>query len=102
MPQEPDEFTLDLIPVEPYLKRLDAKLRWWRAVTSHIIALALVLAICVSIIVHLAFLCWHPEQQDSITTAFDKWYSVVSPFAGLALGAYYGTTRSVKHGKVSM
>jgi ABC-type dipeptide/oligopeptide/nickel transport system permease component len=99
MQQGPNEFTLDPLPVEPYVKRLDAKMRWWHAVTSHVLALVLIVVLSVSIFFHLVFLCRYPEQQDSIAAAFDKWYSVVSPFAGLALGAYYGTARSVRGDK---
>ena len=96
MPREPDEFTLDVTPVEPYVKKLDAQMRWWHAMTSHVIAILLVFILCVSIIVHLIFICGHPDRQDAISGAFEKWYSVVSPFAGIALGAYYGTARSAK------
>jgi hypothetical protein len=96
MPREPDQFTLDVTPVEPYVRKLDAQMRWWYAITSHVIALLLVFVLCVSIIVHLFFICRYPERQDAVGVAFDKWYSVVSPFAGIALGAYYGTTRSAK------
>jgi biotin carboxylase len=96
MPREPDEFTLDVTPVEPYIRKLNARMQWWHAITSHVIALVLIVALCISIIAHLVFICRYPDRQDAIGVAFEKWYSVVSPFAGIALGAYYGTTRSAK------
>ena len=96
MLQEQDEFTVgleDITPSPEYIKRLPAKLRLWQALVSHFIAIILILALILSILLH-AFLLWKlPGEQESIGTAFEKWYAVISPFAGLALGAYYGASK---------
>ena len=96
MLHEQDEFTVNLEDITPkpeIVKRLPAKLRLWQALVSHFIAIILVLALILSILLH-AFLLWKiPGEKESIGTAFEKWYAVISPFAGLALGAYYGATK---------
>lgn len=30
---------------------------------------------------------------DAVHRVFDKWYAIISPLAGAAVGAYYGGTR---------
>lgn len=93
--EEKDEFVVDLEDITPTpenVRRLPAKLRLWRAVISHIIAAILIISLVLSIILYTLLVCKYPDQQESISTAFEKWYAVIGPFAGLALGAYYGAS----------
>ncbi len=99
MSPEPDEIEVgldDITPKPENLKRLDEKLLSLRAVVSHAIAIILVLALVMSVVLHVWVLSGHPEQEDSLSKVFEKWYSVISPFAGLALGAYYGSSKNRK------
>ena len=97
MSHKQDEIVVDLEDITPgpgNLKRLNVKLHWWRAVVSHLIALILVVALVLSILLYVLLLCLYPEQEEAICTAFEKWYAIIGPFAGLALGAYYGASKN--------
>jgi len=99
MSNEQNEFELDLDDITPgpeNIKQLPIKLHYMRALVSHIIAGILVTALVLSIILYVVLVCKYPEQEKSIQTAFEKWYSIMSPFAGLALGAYYGSSKNNK------
>ncbi len=97
MSREQDEFTVDLKDITPRpenIRPLPAKLRLWQALVSHLLAVILVGALVLSILLH-SFLLWKvPGEHESISVAFEKWYAVISPFAGLAIGAYYGASKS--------
>ena len=97
MPHEEDEFVVgleDITPTTRNVRRLPTKLHLWRAVVSHIIAGVLVISLVLSILFYAYLLCKYPEQKEDINGAFEKWYAVIGPFAGLALGAYYGASRT--------
>jgi hypothetical protein len=97
--REQDEILVDLKDITPgpgNLKRLHVKLHWWHAIVSHLIALILVVALVFSIILYVLLLCLYPEQEEAVSAAFEKWYAVIGPFAGLALGAYYGASKNRK------
>lgn len=99
MAQEQNEFELDLDDITPRsgnVKRLPMKLPYMRALVSHVIAVILVGGLVLSIILYVILVCKYPEQLKSIETAFEKWYSIMGPFAGLALGAYYGESKNNK------
>ena len=96
--EEKDEFVVDLEDITPTpenVRRLPTKLHLWRAVVSHIIAAILIISLVLSIILYTLLVCKYPDQQESIRTAFEKWYAIIGPFAGLALGAYYGASRTL-------
>ena len=97
MSREQDEIVVDLEDITPSpenLKRLSVKLHWWRALVSHLIAVILITALVLSILLYALLLCWYPDQDEVICAAFEKWYAVIGPFAGLALGAYYGASKT--------
>ena len=84
----------DITPTSRTLQDLPGKLTFLKALVSHAIAGLLVFSLCLSIGLYALCLGLFPGQGDVINTAFEKWYAVVSPFAGLALGAYYGSSRA--------
>lgn len=97
MTQEQNEFELDLDDITPKpgnIKQLPIKLHYMRALVSHIIAGVLVGGLVLSIILYVVLVCVYPEQEKFIETAFEKWYNIMSPFAGMALGAYYGASKN--------
>jgi hypothetical protein len=84
----------DMTPRPEYLPHMREKLHVWRAFVSHFIAVILVSALVLSIPLYVLLVCWYPEQNEPIRTAFEKWYAVMSPFVGLAIGAYYGARKA--------
>ncbi len=97
MSEGQDEFVVgleDITPSPENIRRLPTRLRLWRALVSHIIAAVLVISLVLSILLYTYLLCKYPQQEQSVRGAFEKWYAVIGPFAGLALGAYYGSSRS--------
>ncbi len=96
-PYEKDENIIvgleDITPGPNNIKSLPAKLHIMRALVSHLIAGILVICLCLSVVLYSILLCKYPEQGNDISEAFEKWYAVISPFAGLALGAYYGSSK---------
>lgn len=96
MSREQDKIKIDIEDITPtseIVKQLGLKLHWWRAVVAHIIAIVLIGALVLSILPYVLLLCRHPEQEEVIVSAFEKWYGIIGPFAGLALGAYYGASK---------
>ena len=99
MPFDEESIVVDIGDITPNsgnVKNLPAKLKLMQARVSHFISSVLVVSLCASIILYAICLGRYPEQSDVINTAFEKWYAVISPFAGLALGAYYGSSRARK------
>src|SRR5262245_19979513 len=91
MPTPPDEeqIQLDTEPLDDFMKRTPALIERQKAKTANLLAMSLVIGVLVSLPIHLVTLLCRPESADSITTVFEKWYALVSPCAGAAVGAYY-------------
>ena len=82
---------LDLEPIKPYLKRVAADIRRSRARTANRVAMTLVYAIVGSLPLYVvAAAVVGSADVDTLTRIFDKWYSIVSPLVGTAIGTLFG------------
>ena len=88
-PSNGDEFPLDIDPIDPYLKRTPAIIERQRARTANVVALSLIAGVIGSLPLHLIALWLCPDAAESTGQVFEKWYALVSPLAGAAVGAYY-------------
>ncbi len=85
---------VDLENKDPYLirARVEAEIRKARARTADRVALVLVSAVVGSLPLFLlaVALSGGTISTDAISTIFGKWYDVVSPLVGTAIGALFG------------
>lgn len=84
-----DEFRLDIDAIDSYLKRTPAVIERQRARTANLVAVSLIAGVIGSLPLHLLALWLCPDAADSTGQVFEKWYALVSPLAGAAVGAYY-------------
>jgi len=93
MPQESDEaFEVDLEPTEDYYRRCTTdRIRRDKARTANLLAIILIVGVVLSLPMYLLSIWIAPEGADRFVVVFEKWYAIVSPLAGTALGAYYGS-----------
>jgi len=90
MGEPPDEaFGLDIDPIDAYLRETPAVIERQRASTANIVAILLVVGVVASLPLHVLAVWLSPDATDALTTVFEKWYAMVSPLAGAAVGAYY-------------
>jgi hypothetical protein len=88
MPLEQDErFQLDVEPLDPLKQQIQRQ----KAETANRIAIALVSGVLLSPVIYLAAILWRAESSKEIHLVFDKWFSLVGPLAGAAVGAYYSS-----------
>ena len=84
-----DEFRLDIDPTDAYLKRTPADIERQRARTANTVAMLLIAGVIGSLPLHLLALWLCPDAAQSTAEVFERWYALVSPLAGAAVGAYY-------------
>jgi hypothetical protein len=90
MPGENGEsFELDLDLVEGFLSRTPAVIERGRARTANLVAILLVSGLLTSLPLYMIAVLCNPQAAQSLASVFDKWYAIVSPLAGAAIGAYY-------------
>src|SRR5580765_2554638 len=91
--QDAADFTLDVEPPDRYLQRIHANIRKDQARVANRVALILVGAVVLSLPLYLVVDCiflWRGSPAaEKIQPIFDRWYTIVSPLAGTAIGAYY-------------
>jgi hypothetical protein len=81
-------------PTESYLQRVDAEIKRRKARTADVVAIVLLVALAASLPLSLFAIWLIPDHADQAATAFDRWYNVVGPLAGAAIGAYFVTSTS--------
>lgn len=82
---------VDLEETDPYLKRVSAKIRESRARTADHVAIILVSAVVLSLPLYvIAIALVGTVDEGDLTRIFGKWYDVVSPLLGAAIGALFG------------
>jgi hypothetical protein len=86
-----ESFELDVDKVEGYLTQTPAFIERGRARTANLVALLMVIGLLVSLPLYLLAVFLKPDAASALASVFDKWYSIVSPLAGAAIGAYYAT-----------
>lgn len=87
-PVEP--ITLDVVQPEQFLRRVEAEISRDKARTANTVTIILVASLLASLPVYLAIVPFvDKENIVRIDAMFDRWYHVVSPLAGAAVGAYY-------------
>ena len=92
MPQESVEsIQVDLESTEQFYRHdISELIRHDRARTANLLALVLVVGVVLSLPLYLGSVWLVPEGGDRLAGIFDKWYAIISPLAGTAIGAYYG------------
>ena len=88
--QPTESFTLDIEPTEAFLCKVSATIRRERARTANKVVLTLVWGLVLSLPFYVTAVCFQPDAATQLADIFGKWYTVVSPLAGAAIGAYYG------------
>lgn len=82
---------LNLEQTDPYLKRVVADMRRSRSHTADRVAIILVSAVVLSLPLYvIAVALVGTVDEDDLTRIFGKWYDVVSPLLGAAIGALFG------------
>ena len=82
---------VDLEETDPYLKRVVADMRRSRARTADRVAIILVSAVVLSLPLYvIAVALAGTVDEDDLARIFGKWYDVVSPLLGAAIGALFG------------
>jgi hypothetical protein len=92
MPQDSsDPIVVDIEPTDSaYRQNVHWRILREREKTANIVALILVWGVVLSLPVYLTVVLIRPDQSDKVSPIFDKWYTVISPLVGAAIGAYYG------------
>src|SRR3954451_1951823 len=87
-----ERFELDVEPSSRYVRHdVPAQIQRDRARTANLVTLVLVFGVVLSLPAYLAAAWLKPDALEPTRAIFDKWYSVVSPLVGTAIGAYYGS-----------
>lgn len=88
--QPSDSITLDLEETENFLRRSDAVIRRGQARTANVLSYILVGALVMSLPLYILVVAYlDVSKMASADKIFEKWYHIVSPLAGAAVGAYY-------------
>jgi len=88
-----DNFTLDAEPVAQYERRIKSEIKRGHAQTANrvasILVWAVVLAFPFGVVASLIAKCLGLDFSGVIETMFERWFSVIGPLAGAAVGGYY-------------
>lgn len=92
MPQESAEtIQIDLESTEQFYRHdIPALIRRDKARTANKLAMVLVVGVVLSLPLYLVSVWLAPDGADRFAIVFEKWYAIISPLAGTAIGAYYG------------
>ena len=83
-------FGIDAVPTEQYIKQ---QIAHGHARTRNVVALILVWAIVLSLPTYLLAILL-VKNGESMDKVFERWFSLVGPLAGTAIGAYYVSSRN--------
>ncbi len=87
-----ESFEMDLEPAGPYLRHdIPALIQHERAKTANLVALILVAGVVLSLPTFVIAAWIKPDGIEVTRAIFDKWYAIISPLVGTAIGAYYGS-----------
>ncbi len=81
--------TLDLEETTLYLRRVSADITKEKARTANTLAYILVGGLVASLPLHLVALWLLDDATEQISDLFERWFAVVGPLAGAAVGGYY-------------
>jgi hypothetical protein len=92
MPQEPVEsIQVDLESTEQFYRHdISEVIRRDKARTANLLAMVLVVGVVLSLPLYFVAVWLVPDGGDRLAVVFDKWYAIISPLTGTAIGAYYG------------
>lgn len=87
-----ESITIDhLEPPDRYFRQdVSALIAHGKARTANLVAVVLVTGVVLSLPLYLLVVWCGPTYVQHSGVVFDKWYSIMSPLAGTAIGAYYG------------
>lgn len=90
----PDEhIDVDVDDVDRYLRKTDAQIRFGRARFENWIGGMLILALVFSLPLYGVLVFLGLERSPNFSVAFERWYAVVGPLAGAALGIGFSRVR---------
>jgi len=98
-PESTESFKLDVDRVEDYLRQTPALIERRRAWTANLVAILLVVGLLISLPLYMIALMVKPDAGVPLASVFEKWYAVVSPLAGAAIGAYYAGRSESEQGR---
>lgn len=93
MEQASEEFSLGLEPTETYQRAVAADIARQRATTENRVAIVLVLALVASLPVYFIAIWLCPSQAEHLKEAVEKWYAVMGPLTGAAVGVGLSNNR---------
>ena len=104
MAEQPSEsIKLDVDPLETYLRQTPAIIERDKARTANRVTMLLIFgllwALPLYLVAVLATMWIKPDTSNLVSSVFDKWFSVVGPLAGTAIGAYYGSRIDLEQGR---
>ena len=87
------DFRIDDLELPESYLRLTAEghIRRSRARTANILAIILVVGLVVALPAYALAISLLPAASDKLAAVFDKWFTIISPLVGTALGAYDGS-----------
>jgi len=81
--------SLDVEPTTEYTKRVVVEIAREKARTERRLALILVGALVCSLPIYYVAIFFMPDAATHLSDAMDKWFTVLGPLAGAALGVGY-------------
>jgi hypothetical protein len=94
-----ETFKLDVDHVESYFRQTSAVIDRGRAWTANLVAILLVAGLLLSLPLYILALLVKPEAATQLAVVFERWYAVVSPLAGAAIGVYFVTRGETEQGR---
>lgn len=91
---ERENIPIALDDPQHYLRKLNDRIAWHKASTANKVAVMLGAAVIVALPLHIYATWLAGATPESMANVFDKWYGLMSPLAGAALGAYYASDRT--------
>ncbi|HUY92823.1 MAG TPA: hypothetical protein VMV10_29050 [Pirellulales bacterium] len=89
-----EEFSLGLDSTAAYQQRVQADIARDRAATENTIAKILVGALVGALPVYFLALWARPELADQLASGLEKWFAVMGPLAGAAIGVGFSNSRN--------
>lgn len=89
-----ENISLDASPLEQFKGSIASQHARTRNLVTLILVWAVVLSLPTNLVVYVVLgISKCPEAQAKVEPIFDRWFSLIGPLAGAAVGAYYVSTR---------
>lgn len=88
MPPEQDEFEL-LVDQDPD-RQFARDVQRSKARVANLITILLVVGLILQPVLYIIAACWRNEATDTLGSFYEKWFALIGPLAGAAVGFYFG------------